>query len=93
MSQPSVSIVDRGKEKTSRLSFETPAPESALFVAAQRLGDSQSQFLGLLPYAAWSEYASEDRIICAVDRESSSDDSGPVPVSYTHLTLPTTPYV
>ncbi|WP_425003120.1 GNAT family N-acetyltransferase [Mycolicibacterium sp. S3B2] len=55
------------------LTFRTPGPDSSLFEAARDLGDSQSQFLGLLPYAAWKEYAIDRRILCAVGRLNSDD--------------------
>lgn len=49
------------------MELRTPTPGSALYIAARDLGDSQSQYLGLLPYAAWEEYARERRILCAVE--------------------------
>jgi GNAT superfamily N-acetyltransferase/predicted nucleic acid-binding protein len=55
--------------------FRTPPPNSRLFEAARDLGDSQSQTLGLLPYAAWEEYASEQRILCVIDGPAESDSA------------------
>lgn len=52
------------------MEFETPPPGSRLYLAAQRLGDSQSRFLGLLPHAAWQEYATAGRVLCATETES-----------------------
>ncbi|WP_373123061.1 GNAT family N-acetyltransferase [Mycobacterium marinum] len=67
--------------------FRTPDAGSELLHAARSLGDSQSQYLGLLPYAAWEEYASEQRILCAME-ETATSDSAERLVGYTAFRLP-----
>lgn len=49
------------------ISFVAPPPEADLLTAARKLGDSQARTLGLLPYAAWDEYAAQGRVLCALD--------------------------
>ncbi len=43
----------------------TPAPGSDLFNEAKALGDSESKNIGLLPHAAWDDYAASGRLLVA----------------------------
>lgn len=47
--------------------FVTPPPGTALFTAAFELGEANSRQLGMLPHAAWTEFASEGRILVALN--------------------------
>ncbi|GAB37547.1 GNAT family N-acetyltransferase, partial [Gordonia sputi] len=47
-------------------------PASVLFSAVQALGDDNRKYLGLLPHAAWTEYAQAGHI-CAMVEETSPD--------------------
>ncbi|MCV7356002.1 GNAT family N-acetyltransferase [Mycolicibacterium fluoranthenivorans] len=49
------------------VTFLAPPPETDLLTAARKLGDSQARTLGMLPYAAWDEYAAQGRILCILD--------------------------
>lgn len=53
--------------ETADITFLAPPPETDLLTAARKLGDSQARTLGLLPYAAWDEYAAQGRVLCALD--------------------------
>ena len=58
-------------------------PASVLFSAVQALGDDNRKYLGLLPHAAWSEYAQAGHI-CAMVDESSPD----TPLAYVAYRTP-----
>jgi hypothetical protein len=49
-------IVGVASEMGKCVELRTTDPESGLYRVAQELGDSQSQYLGMLPFAAWQEY-------------------------------------
>ncbi len=49
----------------SNLDIEAPAPGSSLFEAAKALGDSEAKNLGLLPHAAWDDYANAGHLLVA----------------------------
>lgn len=55
--------------------FQLPAPNSEMLAAARALGDAQARTLGLLPYAAWDDYAERGRILCAFTATGKSDRS------------------
>lgn len=59
------------------VAFVAPPPRSPLLIAARMLGDSQARTLGLLPYAAWDEYAVQGRILCALNGRSSTPGADP----------------
>lgn len=44
-------------------------PGSRLLAAAQELGDQETRQVGLLPYAAWDEYAASGHVLVAVDED------------------------
>lgn len=49
------------------IAFDCPGPGMPLFEEAKALGDSEARFLGLLPHAAWADYAQRGQILVAVD--------------------------
>ena len=51
---------------TLSVAFETPGPAADLLKRARALGDSQTKTLGLLPYAAWEDYARQSHVLVAV---------------------------
>lgn len=54
------------------ITFVAPPPGTKFLTEARELGDSQAQTLGLLPYAAWDEYAAQGRILCALETATST---------------------
>ncbi|MDN5767770.1 MAG: GNAT family N-acetyltransferase [Humibacillus sp.] len=48
--------------------LETPEPGSRLFEEAKALGDSETRNLGLLPHAAWDDYAGAGHILVATEQ-------------------------
>lgn len=53
-------------DETIDVTFHLPSPNSELLAAARAMGDSQARTLGLLPYAAWDDYAAGSRILCVL---------------------------
>ena len=51
--------------KPSNFDLETPEPGSRLFAEAKVLGDSETRRVGLLPHAAWDDYAAAGHILVA----------------------------
>ena len=52
--------------KPSNFDLETPEPGSRLFARKPRsLGDSETRRVGLLPHAAWDDYAAAGHILVA----------------------------
>jgi GNAT superfamily N-acetyltransferase/predicted nucleic acid-binding protein len=68
--------------------LRTAAPGSEIFRAAQTLGDSHSQYLGSLPYAAWQEYAERGQILCAVGPADSEGEGEETLLGYAAFRLP-----
>lgn len=55
-------------DNRSTMNLETPAPGSRLFDEAKALGDSESRNLGLLPHAAWDDYAAAGHLLVATEQ-------------------------
>lgn len=72
------------------ITFVAALPGTEVLTQARELGDSQTQTLGLLPYAAWDEYAAQGRILCALETGTSTSDRGPAPhlLGYTAFRTP-----
>ncbi|MGC5247423.1 GNAT family N-acetyltransferase [Gordonia sp. DT219] len=58
-------------------------PGSALFTSVKSLGDEHSKYLGLLPHAAWAEYAEAGHICAMVD-----DAARDTPLAYVAYRTP-----
>lgn len=50
----------------AEIRFASPEPDSDLLDAVKALGDSQSKSVGLLPYAAWDDYAAAGHVLAAL---------------------------
>jgi GNAT superfamily N-acetyltransferase/predicted nucleic acid-binding protein len=75
-------------ETAPSVAFKTPGPSEDLLKRARALGDSQAKTLGLLPYAAWEDYAEQSHVLVAVARSDCSWAKAGTLLGYTAFRTP-----